>query len=327
MATELNLNQLRCLYAVVRTGSFSRAADDLCVSEPAVFVQVRSLERFVGFKLLEKHKKTLVPTESGRLLADYAQKIFGLVEEATSALEELRDLKTGHLRIGATRSVCQYLMPAVISVFQDQHPLVRVHLDEGRSMELVQGIVKRRYEIAILARVGYPDDIDATTISRDEVVLIVAPGSRLAKKEKVSFQELAKEPVVSSDSGSGVRNAIEVAFQKRGLLPIAAIEAASPEFIKCFVKQGKGYSFLASLTVRDELRRGELVAVPLEEGSFHLDIDVIRLKNRTLSPLAETLLDSLKEHSNANSLEKLTDAMNREATALQHRLRIPPHHH
>jgi len=324
MPAELNLNQLRCLHAVVKTGSFSRAADELCVSEPAVFIQVRSLERFVGFKLLEKSKRELLPTESGRLLYQYAEKIFGLVEEAANAVEELRDLRMGHLHMGATRSLCQYLMPAVISVFQDQYPDVKVHLDEGRSAELVQGVVHRLYELAILGRVGYPESVDATTFSRDEVVLIVSPESRLARKERVSFQELAREPVIVSDTGSGVREAIERAFEKRGLKPQTTIEAANPEFIKSLVKQGRGFSFLACLAVRDELRRGDLVAVPLTEGSFYLDIDVICLKNRILSPAAQTILNFLKEHRNTRDLGKLTDAMNRRATVSQKKLHIPP---
>jgi DNA-binding transcriptional LysR family regulator len=324
MAAELNLNQLRCLHAVIKTGSFSKAADELCVSEPAVFVQVRSLERYVGFKLLEKFKKELIPTESGRLLYHYAEKIFDLVEEAGSAVEELRDLKTGYLRIGATRAVCQYLMPAVISVFQDQHPLVKVHLDEGRSVELVHGVARRRYEIAILGRVNYPEGVTSLTFSRDEVLLIVSPESELAQRDRVSFQELAREPVVCSDSGSGVRAALENAFEKRGLKPLATIEAANPEFIKSLVKQGKGYSFLASLAVREEVRRGELVALPLTEGNFHLDIDVIYLKDRILSPAASAFLNFLKEHRNTHNLGRLTDAMNREASVSHKRLRIPP---
>ena len=323
VSAELNLNQLRCLHAVIKTGSFAKAADELCVSEPAVFIQVRSLERFVGFKLLEKSKRELLPTESGRLLYHYAEKIFGLVEEAATAVEELRDLRMGHLHIGATRTLCQYLMPAVISVFQDQYPHVKVHLDEGRSAELVQGVAHRRYEIAILGRVTYPESIEPVTFSRDDVVLIVSPESRLARKESVSFVELTREPVIVSDTGSGVRDAIEKAFEKRGLRPLATIEAANPEFIKSLVKQGRGYSFLAGLAVRDEVRRGELVTVPLTEGTFYLDIDVICLKNRILSPAASTVLNFLKEHRNTRDLGKLTDAMNRRASTLHKRLQMP----
>lgn len=96
----MNLNQLRALYCVVKTGAFAKAAEELCVTEPAVYIQVRSLERDMGFVLLDRFGKELHPTEMGRVLYDYAEKIFGLVEEATQAVQELQDLKSGSLRRG-----------------------------------------------------------------------------------------------------------------------------------------------------------------------------------------------------------------------------------
>ena len=89
----MNLNQLRALYCVVRTGTFAKAAEELCVTEPAVYIQVRSLERDMGFTLLDRFGKELRPTETGKLLYDYAEKIFNLVEEATSAVKEMQDLR------------------------------------------------------------------------------------------------------------------------------------------------------------------------------------------------------------------------------------------
>ena len=324
MALEINLSQLRCLCATLKTGSFSKAADELCVSEPAVFVQVRSLERFIGFKLVEKFKKELVPTEVGKIMYDYGEKIFGLVEEATSAVRELRDLKGGYLRLGVTRVICQYLMPSVISLFQDQYPRINVHLDEGRSQELVEGVVRHRYEIAIVAKVPYPKEINAISFSRDEVWLVVSPDNQLLRKKKVSFQELAEEPVIFADSGSAIRSAIQNAFEKRGLKPLATIEAADVEFIKRLVRQGKGYSFLASLCVRDEIREGELATVALDEGQFSLDIDVIHLREKALSPAASAFLHFLQENRKTNKLGKLTDAMARKASGGQKQPRIRP---
>ena len=192
MALDVNINQLRCFHAVVKAGTFSRAAEALHVSEPAVFVQVRSLERFIGFKLLEKFKKDQMPTEVGKLLYDYAEKIFVLVDEAMNTLHGLRDLKTGCLRIGATRAVCQYLMPPVVTLFQDQYPLIRVNLDEGRSEELLQGVMLHRYEIAIIARLNYPDEVNAIPFTKDDVLLVVSPASKLLQKRSVSLEELAE---------------------------------------------------------------------------------------------------------------------------------------
>ncbi|NTW35697.1 MAG: LysR family transcriptional regulator [Syntrophobacteraceae bacterium] len=129
----MNLNQLRAFYMVIKTGSFSGAAEELCVTEPAVFIQVRSLERLLGFTLLDKFGKELRPTEAGRILYDYGEKIFTLVEEATKAVQELQDLKKGSLRLGVTQALAQYLMPLLISVFQDKYPHIAVYMDGSSS--------------------------------------------------------------------------------------------------------------------------------------------------------------------------------------------------
>ena len=129
----MNLNQLKAFYSVIKTGTFSKAADELCVTEPAVFIQVRSLERQLGFTLLDRFGKELRPTEIGRLLFGYAEKIFTLVDEASNAVKELQELKKGSLRLGATKALAQYLMPFIVSSFQDRNPNITVHLDEGSS--------------------------------------------------------------------------------------------------------------------------------------------------------------------------------------------------
>jgi len=324
MALEINLSQLRCLYTTLKTGSFSKAADELCVSEPAVFVQVRTLERSIGFKLVEKLKKELIPTEVGKILYDYGERIFGLVEEATNTVRELRDLKGGYLRLGATTVICQYLMPSVISLFQDQYPRIKVHLDDGHSQELMEGVMRHKYEIAIVAEVQYPKEINAIPFSKDELWLVVSPDNQLLRKEKVSLQELTEEPVIFVDSRSAMRNAIQNAFEKKGLKPLATIEAGDVEFIKRLIRQGKGYSFLASICVRDEIRKGELATISLDQEQFSLDIDVIYLKEKVLSPAASAFLHFLQENRKTNKLGGLTDAMIRKASGRQKKLRIPP---
>jgi DNA-binding transcriptional LysR family regulator len=315
MVVDLNINQLRCFHAVVKTGRFSRAAEELHVSQPAIFVQVRALEQFVGFKLLEKLNKEQVPTEGGKLLFEYADKIFTLLSQAMSTVQGLRDLKSGVLRIGAARAVCQYLMPPVISLFQDEYPLMNIHLDEGPSEELLQGVLHNRYEIAIMARVDYPPTVNAMPFTKDEVLLVVSPKSDLAQKESITFEELAEEPVICADRGTAMRTAIERAFQKKGLKPQAVIEATNTEFIKHLVKQNRGYTFISRVSVRKEIRNGELVALPLKNDSLSLYVDVIHVKGKMLSPVASTFLNFLQANKNLNSIGKLTDTISRKVSA------------
>lgn len=303
----MNLNQLRALYYVVKTGTFAKAADELYVTEPAVYMQVRSLERDIGFTLLDRFGKELRPTEIGKLLYDYAEKIFNLVAEATNAVKERQDLKTGSLRLGVAKALAHYLMPIIVSSFQDRYPHIAVHLHERSSRELVEGILQHRFELAIAARVPYPDRINAIPFTRDELILVVSPRSKLLKKKSISLQELSAEPAIYTDAGSATKFNILQEFEKRGLEPAAIIEAGNTEFIKQLVRKDKGYSFLASLCVRDELKRGELATIPLEEGIFIMDINVIQLRGKTLSPAAATFLHFLQENKKSVTVTKLTD--------------------
>jgi DNA-binding transcriptional LysR family regulator len=303
----MNLNQLRALYFVVKTGTFAKAAEGLCVTEPAVYIQVRSLERDMGFTLLDRFGKELRPTEIGKLLYDYAEKIFNLVDEATTAVKELQDLRKGSLRLGAAKTLAQYLMPVIVSSFQDRYPHIAIHLDERSSRELVQGILQHRFELAIVARIPYPDRINVMPFTTDELVLVVSPYSRLLNKKSISLKELSAEPVIFTDAGSATKFNIWQEFEKRGLKPEAIIEAGNTEFIKQLVRKDKGYSFLGNLCVREELKRGELATIPLEEGVFIMDIDVIQLKGRTLSPAAATFLNFLQVNKESVNVTKLMD--------------------
>lgn len=303
----MNLNQLRAFYTVIKTGSFSSAAEELCVTEPAVFIQVRSLERHLGFTLLDKIGKELKPTEAGKVLYEYGEKIFTLVDEAAKAVQELQDLKHGYLRVGVTQALAQYLMPTLISDFRDRYPHIAVSLDGSSSRELVEGILQHRYELAVVARVPYPDRITFIPYTRDDILLVVSPHHALAKKKKVSLVKLTKEPVILTDAKSAVKFSVWKVFEKQGLHPDTIIEAGNIEFIKQLVEKGKGYSFLASVAVREEIKKRLLVAIPLENGVFTIDIDIIHLKGKTLSPAASTFLTFLQEHRDSSSLRKLTD--------------------
>jgi LysR family transcriptional regulator, low CO2-responsive transcriptional regulator len=305
----ININQLRAFYSVVKNGTFSKAAAELFVTEPAVFIQVRSLERSLGFKLLDKLGKDLIPTDTGKLLYGYAHKIFNLVDEAESAIKDVRDLKRGDLRLGTANALAQYLMPIIISSFQDHHPKIQVHLDEASSSELVKGVLAHDYEVAIVARVTYPDTVESIPLSREEIVLVASSQCKLASMEKCSFGALNGNPMICRDLRSATRQAIWREFEKRNIKPSTIIEAGNTEFIKNLVGKNKGVSFLAKICVRKEVEEGGLAIISLEEGPFFLDIDVIHLKGKTLSSAAATFLHFLRQTSSAPNLGSFVDGM------------------
>ena len=305
----INLNQLRAFYSVVKTGTFSKAACELFVTEPAVFVQVRSLERCLGFKLLDKFGKDLAPTETGKILYDYADKIFNLVDEAEKAIKDVQDLKSGDLRVGSAGALSQHLMPIIIPAFQERHPNVHVHLYEASSGDLVRGVVAHEFELAVVARVPYPDLIESIPLNKEEILLVASPQSELASRRRCSLKDLQGSPMICRSDGSATGLAVWKEFEKISVRPFAVMEAYNAEFIKNLVENNKGVSFLAKSCVMKEVERGDLVVVALEEGPFFLDIDVIYLKGKTLSPAASTLLRFLQQAGTTENLGHFIDEM------------------
>lgn len=303
----MNLNQLKAFYAVAKTGAFSKAAEELLVTDPAVFIQVRSLERYLGCKLLDKYGKDFLLTEIGRTLFSYAEEIFKIEEEADRAVVEIRSLRSGELRVGTTKAIAQYIMPQAISFFQDLYPRIKVVLSEGSSDELVKGVMNHQVELAFTARVPYPNSISTKPFSRDRIVVVVSPDSELLEKQEVSLQDLSRLPIICRDAGSATRLATSAAFRRVGLKPSSTIESGNTEFIKDMVRKNKGYSLLASICVRTEIRQGCLGEVRLKDRELTLDIDVIHRKGKTLSPPASTFVKSLKECCDPADLARTAD--------------------
>lgn len=305
----MNLTQLKAFNAVVKLGTFSKAAKELCVTGPAVFSQVRSLERYLGFKLLDKFGRDLRLTQVGHMLFSYTEKIFGLVEQAEKTIEDIRDLNGGTLNIGSTKAVAEHLMPLAISSFQEFYPKVKVLLLEGASEALVEGVLNYQFELAVVARLPYPNQIKAKPFSHDRIVAVVSPSSKLLNKRDVSLEELNDHPVIWRDAGSGVRSIVSAAFKKQGLKPSGIAESSNTEFIKDMVKRNKGYSFLGNICVRNEIENNQLFALQLKGCRLEVDIDIIYLKTKTLSPAAATFLSFLLQNSDLGDLSNTVDKM------------------
>lgn len=306
---NINLNQLKAFYSAAKAGTFSKAADELFVTEPAVFVQVRSLERYLGFKLLHKFGKDLKLTENGKLLYGYAEQIFRLVEQAERTMKDVGALEKGELRVGTTNALAQYLLPIILPTFTMSHPGIQLYVEVESSSQLVKGILDHSYEIAIVARVPYPDTIQKIPLIREEIVLITSPESSLASRDLCSLRELSKYPMICREKRSATRQMIWNEFDKKSVAPSVVIEAGNTELIKNLVENGRGASLLAKVFVKKEVENGKLVVVPIDEGPFFLEIDVIHVKGRSLSPAADTFLHFLGQTASAENLDHFVTVM------------------
>ncbi|MGD8345327.1 MAG: LysR family transcriptional regulator [Desulfobacterales bacterium] len=296
----INLNQLRAFYQVAKCQNVSLAAKQLFVSQPAVTAQVKLFEESCGLKLFKKKGRNLVLTDEGKTLFNFSRKIFEYEEKIEDAVAQMKALKKGNLKLGSARTYARYFMPFLLTGFRDAFPDIKIHLDEGSSREMIQSLIELKNEVVIIARVDDHPNIAYIPFSREELVLILSPHHRMAGQHRISFEQIAAEPIIMKDLGSGTRRLVDDLFLNYGVPPNVLMETGDAEIIKLLVQHGEGISFLVKEAVAVELQEKKLVSVPLTAESIFLDVTISYLKNQPLSPPALAFLDSLKELGTKN---------------------------
>lgn len=291
----MNINQLKIFYISGKWQSFSAAAEELFLSQPAVTMQIRALESYFNMKLFHRHGRRMELTEAGRVLFGYAQKIFDLAAKAERTIWELKDLETGTLKIGTTKTYAKHFMPFLISTFQESHPGVHVILSEGSSAEIANSLIVHKNELGLIARSKYPPQLKVCSLRREELVLVFGRHHPLSRLRKISISDLAREPLILREKGSGTRDMIVELYREARLKPIILTEASNVDFIKELVETGNGISFVVKSAVQEELKRGTLKTRTLSSGPVYLNVDIVYLKNRNLSPSAQAFLELLQK--------------------------------
>ena len=291
----MNLKQLEAFYLVVKRGSYTRAAEDLNITQPAVTMQVKSLERSLNLKLIEQLGKRVQLSEAGELLYQYAGKIFDLVGEANDKMKDFKKLMRGTLKIGTTKNYARYIMPSLLSEFQKRFPRTKVILDEGNSEDMARSVLERKNELALISQINLDRRMRALFFSTVEFVLVASPEHRFSQRKSVSLRELNGEPVILREKGSGSRAAVLRKFQEYGIWPSVIIEAGSLDFIVGYVKQNKGVSFMFEPDIKEELEKGALKVIPVEEGNILFFTDLIYDSAKPLSPPAQAFTKMVEE--------------------------------
>jgi DNA-binding transcriptional LysR family regulator len=291
----MNLNQLRVFYEAARTGSFTSAAKKLCITQPAVTAQIKTFEDQCNLKLFKKKGRSLYLSEEGSALYEYAKRIFEYEKEVEDAIEEMRKLKRGTLRLGTSKAYARYFMPFLISSFHEAFPHIKVHLDEGSSMDILRSLLELKNEVAVIAKVEEDPNVTFLPFKRDELILILAPTHSLSKKKSVSVEELVHEPMIMKEMGSGTRKQVNDLFSRKGLTPNVLMETSNTEFIKQLVHRGEGISFLVEEAVAVEIREKRLATVPVAGEKPFLDVSIAYLKDQHLSHPARAFVEMLKK--------------------------------
>ncbi len=286
----MNLNQLRAFYFAAREKGVTKAAEILHVTQPAVTMQIKALEEALGLKLFRKYGKQLEMTEVGKVLFQYAEKIFGVVEQMEYALKGYMELSRGSLTIGTTRSFARHLMPGLLSRFQERYPGVKMILKEGSSQEIADGLVDFKYDLGIIGRLPNRNRLKVIPYTKEEFCLVTSPQHKFARKEEVSYEELKDEPIIIREQGSGSRYAILSLLRSKGIEPSVLVEAGSVEFIKEYVMKGQGLSFLYKPEIEMEARMGLLMRLPMRGGPIFVQTDIVLPRDAEPSPSVQAFL-------------------------------------
>jgi DNA-binding transcriptional LysR family regulator len=298
----MDLWRLRIFCKVIELRSFSKAAGTVFLSQPTVSSHIKDLENHFECKLIDRLGREVVPTKAGELLYGYATKMLALEEAAEKALYEFQGEMKGHITIGGSTIPSGYVLPPLLGKFKEAYPEVTVTLIEGDTARIIQDTLDGRVELGVVGAKAREAKLLQEKIMDDEMFLIVPKDHKWEKAGQVSLEELAVEPFVMREPGSGTRRSIEQALDQPGHLSRrlnVVAEMGSTEAVRQAIKAGMGVSILSERAVADELSVGTLKKVSIKRRSFRRAFYLIRRKHRTESPLCQAFVAFLKDESGA----------------------------
>ena len=285
----MELFQLETFLAVAESRSFSRAAQKLHRTQPAVSQTIRKLESDIGEPLFDRSSRDANLTDAGRLLVDYAEKLLNLRSEAGSAITELRELHAGKLAIAANEFTSIYLLP-VLEKFRHQSPMIKIAVQRSLSSQIVQEILNHKVEMGMLSFTPDVPGLRSIVVYKDELAFVMHPRHPLASAKEVHIRQLGAESFIAHNVPSQYRAKVLEAFRRHKTPLNMQVELPTIEAIKRFVAMGNGVALVPGICVEGELKRGELVHVPVRELKFERKLRLIHRKNSSLSHAARAFL-------------------------------------
>ncbi|WP_042160091.1 selenium metabolism-associated LysR family transcriptional regulator [Paenibacillus gorillae] len=294
----LNFHQLHIFYTVAERGSFSAAAGALHMTQPAVTMQVQSLEDYFGTKLLLRSTKRIDLTEAGKALMPYARRSIELIRDTDQAMSTFTKQLKGKLQLGASLTIGEYILPRLLGPFGMEFPHITISMKVINTAQIMEDILNHQLNFGLIeAPVNHPD-MHMEAVMSDELKLIVPRGHPLAGRTDVMLDEVADYPFVLREQGSGTRLVMEEQLKRKNIDPAdlkIVMELGSTGAVKSAVEAGLGVSFLSSSSVKHEVALGLLHIVPIHNVRFRRQFYSIYLKSAVLPISAVTFLTFLRE--------------------------------
>lgn len=289
-----SLDQLKILKAIIKEGSFRKAADNLYVSQPAISLQIQNLEKQLNIPIFERDNKRATLTEAGNLLLRYGNRILALCEETCRALEDLHNLQGGTLIVGASQTTGTYLMPRLIGVFRQRYPQVTVQLQVYSTRLISWSVANGQVDIAIIGGEipnELKDVLQITSYAEDELALILPISHTFAQTTNIQKEDLYRLNFIALDTQSTIRKVIDKVLNQYEIDSSRfkiEMELNSIEAIKNAVQSGLGAAFVSVSAIAKELELGILHWAKIENVTIKRMLSIITNPNRYRSKAAIT---------------------------------------
>ncbi|WP_340013726.1 selenium metabolism-associated LysR family transcriptional regulator [Paenibacillus sp. FSL K6-1318] len=303
----MNFHQLHIFYTVAEKGSFSAAAQALHMTQPAVTMQIQSLEDYFGTKLLHRSTKKIELSEAGRTLLPHAKRSVELVRQTDEAMSAFTQMLQGRLQLGASLTIGEYVLPRMLGPFALQYPDISIVMKVMNTTQIMDDILKHQLNFGLIeAPVHHPDMI-VEPVMQDELKLIVPAGHDLAKRSKVNLEDVMNYPFVLREKGSGTRQVMEDQLQKKNIDPQdmnVVMELGSTGAVKSAVEAGVGITMLSPSSVQHELALGLVHIVDIRGLEFKRQFYAIHLKSSLLPLSAVAFLNYLRQQEQSEQEHK-----------------------
>jgi DNA-binding transcriptional LysR family regulator len=295
----VDLAGLQVFLTVAEEKSFSRAAQKLYRTQPAISIAVRKLEDWVGQPLFVRGSRTGQLTEAGHLLREYAERMLNLREEIRKGVEDLRSLRQGQLSIGVNESSIHALLPA-LAIYRERYPSVRVRIHRVFSRDVPNEILNYRLDFGVVTFRPTDPNLVAVEFLKDELAFVVPPHHRLAKRKSVSVTDLGEESFVAHIVESPYRVRVVQLFARHHVPLRMDVELPTIESIKRFVEMNMGVAIVPRMCVRMELARGTLVELKVKQLRLPRHLFFLHRRDRALSHAAKAFMKILREGEGAD---------------------------
>jgi len=286
----MEIRDLEIFLSVAKHLSYTRAGDEVNLSQPSVSIRVKHLEEELGVKLFEQLGRRVALTEAGRLLIADARHVITAVADAKQRIYELQGLERGSLRIGASTTPGMYLIPQIIAGFKERYPKIEVHLGIKDTKQVEEGVITNEFDFGFVGGHLVGDAVEVLAWVTDQLALVVGPKHPLAKKKSIKAEDLRKEKFILRELGSATRATIVSHLEKVTLAVQPVMEMENPESVKKAVQSGLGVAFISKFAVEAELKAKSLIAVSVRGLDIRRELKIVYRKDKHLGRAAQTFI-------------------------------------